>query len=341
MLLGLVGFARAGKDSVANILVRDHGYTKMGFADGVRDMAKAIDPFVEVRHPNRADTHFARYSAVLQESGYEAAKANPDVRRLLQRIGTEAVRSVLGPDVWVNRTLDLSDGMRDVVISDVRFPNEANAIRAAGGIVVRIERPGYGGTDPHPSEAQVADIETHATITATDMSELEGGVALFMSQLPGMAETLRTIYELDQQQERIYLAAPWVYRVEAREAKQALVNAGLSVVSGWTEREEGNGTYDQDAAFLQHHAKLDADEVQAADTLVILNLTKSEGKASEMGMALAQGKRVVLVGPRTGNIFYHLPEVEQVDTLDAAIALLGGIPQEPTVQELTGWVEGE
>ncbi len=72
----------------------------------------------------------------------------------------------------------------------------------------------------------------------------------------------------------------------------------------------------------QQAALIDFEQVRDCNTLVIVNAMKSEGKACEMGMALAMGKRVILVGPRDTNVFYDLPQVEQVASADEAIALL-------------------
>lgn len=81
----------------------------------------------------------------------------------MQTLGTEWGRECIAPDVWTRLTLagaSLREG-RSVVIDDVRFPNEVVAIRALGGIVVRIERPGLVPED-HPSgTAQAAIVADH------------------------------------------------------------------------------------------------------------------------------------------------------------------------------------
>ena len=61
------------------------------------------------------------------------------------------IRSDLGPDAWLNAVLSqLPAG--PVVITDVRMPNEADAIKAAGGRVIRIMRPGVGPANGHITE---------------------------------------------------------------------------------------------------------------------------------------------------------------------------------------------
>jgi hypothetical protein len=96
--------------------------------------------------------------------GWEQAKTIPEVRILLQRFGTEAGRELHGEDVWISKTLDnLPDGSK-VVIPDVRYPNEADAIRASGGTVVRIERPGYASVNSHISESAMDDYSFDGVI---------------------------------------------------------------------------------------------------------------------------------------------------------------------------------
>jgi hypothetical protein len=56
-----------------------------------------------------------------------------------------------------------------LVVTDVRFPNEADAIRQAGGVVVRIERPGVGPhTDPggwvHESDVALDHYDFDVTV---------------------------------------------------------------------------------------------------------------------------------------------------------------------------------
>lgn len=203
MLIGVTGAAQAGKDSVANMLVANYGYTKLAFADGVREMAAAIDPYVDCgadRHYTAGNSPFARYSDVLREIGYERAKQTPDVRRLLQRIGTEAVRDVFGEHAWIElaqrRALRLPDSA-NIVFSDVRFANEAAFIRNNGGVVVRVLRPGHDNGLPatHASESQVAGLDVDAELEATNLDELAGSVQLFMASLGGFVAKLREICE--------------------------------------------------------------------------------------------------------------------------------------------------
>ncbi len=188
-LLGLTGFAQSGKDSVAGFL-KDYGYQRVAFADGVREMALVIDPIIYCAPTSGPD--YVRLSGLVASAGWDAAKQEPEVRRLLQRIGTEAVRDMVDQDAWVRIGMrkaksiilgTLSDAhFGSVVITDVRFPNEARAVHSAGGEVWRIERPGFdsGVSREHASEAHVASLPVDRVLVATNLEGLQQEVALTM-----------------------------------------------------------------------------------------------------------------------------------------------------------------
>lgn len=155
-LVGLTGYAGVGKDEAAKGLIAA-GWTRQAFADPVRSMALAIDPLVQ------GAGHVDSLSWFVGQVGWDRAKAIPDVRRFLQRLGTDGVRAHLGADAWV-RAFDLARDRRvDTVAPDVRFPNEADHIRRMGGIVIRIDRPGVGPVNGHVSE-QVDGLVVDATV---------------------------------------------------------------------------------------------------------------------------------------------------------------------------------
>lgn len=179
-LIGVTGRAQHGKDTIGAIL-GEVGYKRLSFADGVREVALAIDPLVAIDVLDDTHTESLRLSEVVGVHGWEVAKSWAEVRRLLQAIGTEGIRDIVDEDCWVKvlaRKLDALPFDQKVVITDVRFPNEAQFLRQVGGEVWRVVRynrvRGEGsdhflepfdnglGTD-HPSEAHVdsmyADLE--------------------------------------------------------------------------------------------------------------------------------------------------------------------------------------
>lgn len=154
-LIGLTGFARSGKDEVAKALAR-RGWARVAFADPLRDMLYALNPIVVPP---------IRVQHLVDELGWDRAKENyPEVRQLLQRLGTDAGRTVLGENVWVDagiRTAEdhLARGARGVVFTDVRFDNELEAIQSRGGRIAYIARPGVTAVNDHPSEALAQQLE--------------------------------------------------------------------------------------------------------------------------------------------------------------------------------------
>jgi hypothetical protein len=152
MLIGLTGFAGSGKDTVGAELVKSHGFQRLSFAEALKDLAIKIDPIVTFEN----DGIFSRLSGEVEVKGWERAKWEVyDVRRFLQALGGGA-RETFGADCWVNLVrgqIDHGDPIQDYVVTDVRYPNEAEMINGYGqGIVVRVDRHGVGPVNDHASE---------------------------------------------------------------------------------------------------------------------------------------------------------------------------------------------
>ncbi|MDX2308096.1 MAG: hypothetical protein NW216_07655 [Hyphomicrobium sp.] len=65
---------------------------------------------------------------------------------------------MIAPEIWIEAWKLAANG-RAVIADDVRFPNEAAAVRALGGIVIRIERPGLVAAAAHTSERGVVEAD--------------------------------------------------------------------------------------------------------------------------------------------------------------------------------------
>lgn len=145
-LIGLVGMKRCGKDTFADLLRETHGFERVAFADPLKAAALVADPLV--------GSGTLTLSEFVGEVGWEGAKTRHEVRTFLQNLGV-AIRG-LDADFWVRMGLAAAQSIRregrPVVITDVRFLNEIDAVREAGGIIVRIDRPGLPDDDRHPSE---------------------------------------------------------------------------------------------------------------------------------------------------------------------------------------------
>lgn len=166
IIVGLSGYAGSGKDTAAEALIAK-GFTRVSFFDKAREVALALNPLIPVVVPGirgAADqTTYVRLADWVEAHGWTEAKRNLEVRNLLQRLGTEAGRRVLGENVWVDAVMrDLPDG--NLVFTDMRFPNEYDAVIAAGGVAVRINRPGVEAVNAHPSETALDEHLFHAVI---------------------------------------------------------------------------------------------------------------------------------------------------------------------------------
>jgi hypothetical protein len=187
-LIGLLGKKRSGKDSFASVLVEEFGFQRVAFADPLRDAALALDPFVgPTSLPGDLAPSYHRLSEVIDALGWEAAKDfAPEVRRILQALGTDAIRA-LDDGFWVRMAMQQVEYLRihrpfgsedvparPVVVTDVRFPNEAEAIRRAGGVLIRVERPGFDG-DGHVTETALDGWpEDYVVDNDADLEALQG-----------------------------------------------------------------------------------------------------------------------------------------------------------------------
>lgn len=105
------------------------------------------------------------------------------VREFLQKLGTDGLRTGLHTNVWVNALMADYEGLYDIdtdrttypnwIITDTRFPNEAQAIKNAGGIVIRIDRPGVTAVNAHPSETALDNWKfDHKIMNGSDLTSL-------------------------------------------------------------------------------------------------------------------------------------------------------------------------
>jgi hypothetical protein len=162
MIIGLGYKARSGKDTAAAYL-RDHfGFVPVAFADALK---RACAEIFGLSH----------------EQLYGDQKEVEDVywrdtpRNILQKVGTECLRHGYADDVWIHalgRKVKNNPETRWIV-TDVRFPNEANAIRDWGGRVVLVSRPSAPkpATDKHASETAM-DAYTGWDYTLDNSSDL-------------------------------------------------------------------------------------------------------------------------------------------------------------------------
>lgn len=158
MIIGLTGYAQTGKDTGAGFLIQE-GFERKAFADKLRESLYRLNPPValeEVDDQCNAGTFFVRVQQIVDRLGWDVAKVTYlEIRELLQRFGTEVGRDLYGTNFWVDIVMNSLNPDTNYVITDVRFPNEADAVKAAGGVVVRILRPGVEAVNGHSSDTSV------------------------------------------------------------------------------------------------------------------------------------------------------------------------------------------
>ena len=144
MIIGLVGFIGSGKDTAADYLVNFHGFRRESFAATLKDAV--ADIFGWDRTLIEGRTTESREWRECQDDWWSKRLGMPITPRwILQQWGTEVCRQGFHDDIWIasleNKIRKTNDNM---VITDVRFPNEINAIKNSGGKVFRVKR----GPDP-------------------------------------------------------------------------------------------------------------------------------------------------------------------------------------------------
>lgn len=146
--IGIAGPARSGKDTAAGWLI-EQGFRQYSFAAPLKAGLKVMLG-LDARHTD----------GDLKELPLESYGASP--RRMMQTLGTEWGRELINDRVWLIRAGEITEewlrspDVRGVVISDVRFENEAAWLREKGGLLVHLRRAAAHSVEAHASEAGVA-----------------------------------------------------------------------------------------------------------------------------------------------------------------------------------------
>lgn len=140
MIIGFVGFIGCGKDTAADYLVNFHGFRRDSFANTLKDAVSCVFGWDRTLLEGRT-TEARAWREQKDEWWTNRLGREITPRWILQYWGTDVLRNHFHDDIWI---ASLENKMRktadNIVISDVRFPNEIQAIHNAGGIVVRIKR---------------------------------------------------------------------------------------------------------------------------------------------------------------------------------------------------------
>ncbi len=192
LLIGLVGTAGVGKDTAAERLVDMHDFIQHAFALPIKTMLEALFlecgiDYARLFEPKLKEQPIPELAGVAQPGQPELTP-----RALMQTLGTEWGRQ-MGHGLWL-RCADLMLGLPDapvhdrIVISDVRFPNEADWVRQHGGVLVRIVRPDAMAVREHFSEQLAGGIKCDATVANTgSLADLHETLDDLMYALTGAA----------------------------------------------------------------------------------------------------------------------------------------------------------
>lgn len=149
MIVGLCGFISSGKSTAANILIDNHGFTRLAFADPLKDACSKIfgwpRELLEGDTSNSRDFREKVDTFWSTELGYDITP-----RQALQVLGTEAGREIFGENLWTaslkQKILDkkkkdaILRQTSNIVITDVRFPNEIMMLKSLGAKIVEVSR---------------------------------------------------------------------------------------------------------------------------------------------------------------------------------------------------------
>lgn len=140
MIIGVCGLIGAGKDTIADYLVNIHEFRRESFAGTLKDAVSAVFGWDRVMLEGRT-----RASRAWREEpdAWWSERLGREItpRWVLQYWGTEVCRHGFHDDIWIASLENkLRNSADNVVISDCRFPNEIDAIRRAGGTVIRVVR---------------------------------------------------------------------------------------------------------------------------------------------------------------------------------------------------------
>lgn len=205
MIIGITGKAQNGKDTIGDILHDRYGFEKHAFAASLKAAAYALNPLVFIpdrlrltilnpfliegsgrMYVNSDGSEFSgtddeagvicNFKTVVDVLGWEKAKTIDGVRICLQRFGTEVGREIFGENFWVDMAMKpvYKNAEASHVFTDVRFNNEAQAIREVFGIVIEVVRPNSVSVPVHVSENGISQsLINHQVINDGTISDLE------------------------------------------------------------------------------------------------------------------------------------------------------------------------
>lgn len=197
MLIAFSGKKFAGKDTAAEILIKKHGFVRIGLADKLKDICSSVFqiPRVDMDDPSLKEKPFAQNLTLSSEAlanlistvhadGFEFELSEiteqviskfsgteiTSIRDLLQTVGTDVFRNNVKDDLWLCYIKRELERHHNLVITDARFKNERDYLRDIGATLILVTRPNNESSSSHISENQIGDSSEYDVLVSNDAS---------------------------------------------------------------------------------------------------------------------------------------------------------------------------
>lgn len=207
-ILGISGYIGVGKDTVGNIIKKldiDSNWQIKKFANKLKQIATILTgiPSEMFEDQEFKKTYLGEEWTLKTKTDHTLIKdgkatmaeiiTKMTVRDMLQKLGTEAMRNGLHPDTWINALMCDYKKVKDKdeeysypnwIITDVRFPNEYEAIKSKGGVIIRVNRnESEKESIKHVSETALDDyIYDYVINNDSDINNLTSSIEVFLKQ---------------------------------------------------------------------------------------------------------------------------------------------------------------
>lgn len=173
MFIGIHGRKRVGKDTVARLLVLQHHFSQVAFADPIREMLDRLNI------PEYYKT----------EKNVPIPGLGKTYTELCQTLGTDWGRYMVTDSLWIDiakarAKAAFIGSCEGVVFSDVRYENEAEAVRSMGGKIIFVEGPRGIVVNDHTSETALDEkYRDYTLINDGGIAELDSALHDLMQKI--------------------------------------------------------------------------------------------------------------------------------------------------------------
>ena len=176
MILGICGFQSSGKDTIANLLIREYGFKKLSFAGALKDVVSVMFGWSRTKLEGLTEEDRMWREQVDPWWATELNMPQLTPRYVLQYFGTELFRNHWHPDIWVKIIENQLNMMKteNIVITDCRFKNEFALLTKYGGKIIHVYRSLPSWFESYKATASYKAIKTtNDELIGMHRSELE------------------------------------------------------------------------------------------------------------------------------------------------------------------------